>query len=50
MRKLQLYCMVVTVVVTVVVVVVVVVRQNNQGNPAFDQQIREASGQVYDDG
>ena len=34
----------------VVVVVVVVVRQNNQGNPAFDQQIREASGQVYDDG
>ena len=24
-----------------VVVVVVVVRQNNQGNPAFDQQIRE---------
>ena len=25
----------------VVVVVVVVVRQNNQGNPAFDQQIRE---------
>ena len=42
--------MVVTVVVTVVVVVVVVVRQNNQGNPAFDQQIREASGQVYDDG
>ena len=42
MRKLQLYCVVVTVVVTVVVVVVVVVvRQNNQGNPAFDQQIRE---------